>query len=177
MKPIPHLPDLVGETKKMTPSWTRQWRDECGPNYFQACLEYAQYLWLKKLPAQAILQLNKSFMASIPEHSYEKLPYRSVLYILTNSSDSGFLGNPVRHFQHLASRMPTNAYQSELRTWRAWACFCIAVKTLCPKSFPSDVRQIETEKLIIPEPSEVLLKLQQIGLASEWRIVADILEA
>lgn len=65
----------------------------------------------------------------------------------------GFLGNPVRHFQHLATRM--SGPRKEIRIKRAWKCFYIARQVLQGKGdFPLDGRQIAREGIFIPAEKE-----------------------
>ncbi len=168
MKSCPYLP-LPKHALK--PSDTRVWRDECGPNYYQICLECAQSLWQAHLPAQALLQLNKSFMCQLdPADSILQkfpLPYRAIRWMLANYHPEDFIGNPVRHFQHLASRMSAKSPQAELRTWRAWACYHIASRVLDHDDFPPDEQQIRREKLSIPSVTEVSSQLEKLGLTGE----------
>ncbi|RYD63892.1 MAG: hypothetical protein EOP84_33205, partial [Verrucomicrobiaceae bacterium] len=93
--------------------------------YYFAALSYAQSLWREGKPAQAILQLNKAFMADLSgdEEVLGKFPppYAAMVWILQNRPEGPFLGNPVRHFQHLATRV--SGERKEIRSWRAWACF------------------------------------------------------
>ena len=81
-------------------------------------------------------------------------PYEALVWYLVNRTEENFIGNPVRHFQHLASRM--SGQHSELRSWRAWACYHLALKLLPSHSFPCDLEQIEKEGLVIPAEEEVL---------------------
>ena len=151
----PHLPTAQPD---LSPTHTRQHRDECGPHFYRACLEFSQSLWLQKKPAQAILQLNKSFMADISEPKIP-LPYAAMIWFLENRQDDLFIGNPVRHFQHLATRM--SGPRAGLRSWRAWACFHLAKQTLPEEEFPIDHEQISNEALILPDLREVLENLPQ----------------
>ncbi len=152
--PCPHLP-TISELLPIT--HTRKHREACGPDYFQSCRELAQSLWLSGSPAQAILQLDKSFMASTPKN----LPlavqdtYQAILWIIQNAPDDQFLGNPVRHFQHLASRMNMNQPNAKLRIWRAWACLHLTEK-FSPEKYPRDTAQTKNEALTIPNIKEVL---------------------
>lgn len=137
----PHLP-LVSET--LGPDHTRRHRKECGPKFRQACLEFAQSLWLSGKPAQAILQLNKSAFADTPD----PFPYDALRWFLEHRNSLQFLGNPVRHFQHLATRMA--GPRSELRTWQAWACFHLSQSILPASNFPPDQKQSTEEHLTLP---------------------------
>ena len=145
----PHLPPAPPD---LTPNHTRQHRDECGPIFYRACLEFSQSLWLQEKPAQAILQLNKSFMADISNPEIP-LPYEAMIWFLENRRDDLFIGNPVRHFQHLATRM--SGPRAGLRSWRAWACFHLAKQVLPEEEFPPDHEQIEAEALVLPGLAEV----------------------
>lgn len=93
----PHLPEASPD---LGPYHTRQHRANGGCNFHRACLELSQSLWLQEKPAQAILQLNKASM--IPEQA---APYPALVWFLAHRKNHLFIGNPVRHFQHLASRM------------------------------------------------------------------------
>ncbi len=141
----PHLPPAPAD---LTPAHTRQHREECGPAFYQACLEFAQSLWLQRKPAQALLQLNKSSFAEGP------FPYAALKWFLEHREDDLFIGNPVRHFQHLATRM--SGPRSEIRISRAWACFHLSKAILPAEEFPEDDSQIENEALKIPSLGEVL---------------------
>lgn len=149
----PHLPTAP---RDLDPTHTRRHRDECGPAFYLACLEYAQSLWLQEKPAQAILQLNKAFMADISNPAIP-LPYRALIWFLENRKSDLFIGNPVRHFQHLATRM--SGPRAGLRSWRAWACLHLARLVLPESEFPLDQDQIITESLILPDLTEVLENL------------------
>ncbi|MDA7862439.1 hypothetical protein N9124_01545 [bacterium] len=144
----PHLPPAPAD---LTPAHTKRHRGECGASFYQACLEFAQSLWLQGKPAQALLQLNKSSFAEGP------FPYAALKWFLEHREDDLFIGNPVRHFQHLATRMA--GPRAELRTWRAWACFYLAKATLPEEEFPPDLEQIAFETLSIPPLAQVLEKL------------------
>jgi hypothetical protein len=116
-------------------------------------LTFAQGYWLEGKPAQAILQLNRAFSADISEGDpileTWPWPYAALEWILEKAADGscGFLGNPVRHFQHLATRM--SGPRKEIRIRYAWKCFHIARRVL-GGSFPLDGRQIAREGIHIP---------------------------
>ena len=153
----PHLP---GIPHPLPITHTKAHRESCSTDYFQACLELAQSLWRSGFPAQAILQLDKSFMADSPKN----LPlafshsYQAIIWIIQHSPNDQFLGNPVRHFQHLATRMNMKQPNAELRIWRAWACLHLAEKCSKPH-FPRDQEQIRKEHLSIPSVQQVLDKM------------------
>ncbi|MBT8037662.1 MAG: hypothetical protein KJO21_08970 [Verrucomicrobiae bacterium] len=126
--------------------------------YYIACLSCAQSLWLEGKPAQALLQLNHALAVDLPIDSAAAdqwpLPYQAKIWILTRHQEPGFLGNPVRHYQHLATRV--SGPLREIRSWRAWACFHLAEGILPHDAFPRDQRQIIQENLILPTWEEVL---------------------
>ena len=127
-------------------------KSDRGPAFYLACLEYAQSLWQKGLPAQAILQCNRAL--SVPLDADEPvlrewpLPYQALAWILVHRPAGQFIGNPRRHWQHLATRMvePHKA----LRTWRAWACWYLSTILLPETEFPADLKQIREEGVVEP---------------------------
>lgn len=155
--PCPWLPD-VGEALDF--SVTRRHGGEKGVEFYVDALRFAQSQWCAGKPAQAILQLNKAWMADLPaDHPVFEAhpsPYRALVWILETASqrDCGYLGNPVRHFQHLASRMA--GPRAELRAWRAWLCFHLAERVLNSTEYPRDGEQIAREGLWIPSYQRAL---------------------
>ena len=94
-------------------------------------------------------------------------PYRALLWIMETASngDFGYLGNPVRHFQHLASRM--SGPRAEIRSWRAWVCFHLAEKILNRGDYPRDGGQIAREGLWIPNYQRALNEVAKHGWSDE----------
>ena len=144
-------------------------KGERGAAFYRACLEYAQSLWQKGFPAQAILQCNRAL--SVPLADDEPvlrewpLPYQALAWILLNRPADQFIGNPRRHWQHLATRMvePDKA----LRTWRAWACWYLSKVILPEKEFPSDLKQIREEGVVEPTFEEIFHHLGQWSPADD----------
>ena len=131
-----------------------------GAGFYRDALAFAQGHWMAGKPAQAILQLNKAFSADLrdddPVLQEWPWPYSALEWIMGNAADgsAGFLGNPVRHFQHLATRM--SGPRREVRVVRAWKCFHIARRVLAGRGdFPLDGRQIAREGIFIPFAGEV----------------------
>jgi len=166
--PCPWLPVWEG---RHDASITRKHAGNKGPEFYQDALKYAQSLWLDGKPAQAILQLNKAWMADLsgnePVLESHPPPYRALIWILgeARTGENGFLGNPVRHFQHLASRM--SGPRAEIRSWRAWVCFHLADRLLQGGGFPKDGPQIAREGLWIPSWNRSVTEVQTKGWASE----------
>jgi hypothetical protein len=130
-------------------------------------------------PAQAILQLNKAWMADLaaddPILESHPPPYRALVWILETAStgDRGYLGNPVRHFQHLASRM--GGPRAEIRAWRAWLCFHLAGKSLGTAGFPRDGGQIAREGLWIPGIQRAMHEVSKNGWRDEMMEFSPLL--
>lgn len=146
--PVPHLPDY-------TPGTPKRHGSARGAGFYYDALSFAQGHWLEGKPAQAILQLNRAFSADISEGEAIletwPWPYAALEWIMEKSADGscGFLGNPVRHFQHLATRM--SGPRREARIAHAWKCFHTARRVLAGKGdFPMDGRQIAREGIFIP---------------------------
>jgi hypothetical protein len=142
--------------------------------YYFAALSYAQSLWREGKPAQAILQLNKAFMSDLQgdEEVLERFPapYAALVWILENRPEDRFLGNPVRHFQHLATRV--SGERKEIRSWRAWACFHLSQRVLPGEEFPPDGEQAAKESIIFPAWEETVEAIREVG----WRGEAELLE-
>ncbi|MBK1831879.1 hypothetical protein JIN77_14180 [Verrucomicrobiaceae bacterium R5-34] len=164
-----HLPDrescpfLPEATRVLGPGDSKSRRGEA--DYFITCLSCAQSLWLQGKPAQALLQLNHALSLPADSPTPWPLPYQAKIWLFTRRHEEGFLGNPVRHYQHLASRM--SGPNSELRSWRAWACFHLAESVLPAKAYPRDEVQIEKESLHIPSWPKVLQNLSPITSQEE----------
>lgn len=167
-------PFLPHAAKAMGPSDSRSAREGNDPSsYYLTALSCAQSLWLQGKPAQALLQLNHALGVKLPANdmilTQWPLPYQAIVWILSRRHEEGFMGNPVRHYQHLASRM--SGPNKEQRTWRAWACFHLAQGILPADSFPIDQRQIDKEQLVIPTWHNALKQLDDIEPHTDSRIL------
>ncbi len=164
--PCPHLPE-ISEIHDF--SLTCRHGHAKGADFYVDALRYAQSQWLSRKPAQAILQLNKAWMADLtgeePILKTHPSPYRALVWIMetASSGDHGYMGNPVRHFQHLASRM--SGPRAEIRAWRAWLCFHLAERTL--PGIPRDGEQTAREGLWIPSGRRALLEVRAKGWRNE----------
>jgi hypothetical protein len=172
-EPCPWLPSV---NERLGPAVTRVHGGEKGAAFYFAALCYAQSLWLEGKPAQAILQLNKSLMADLngdePVLVDFPPPYRALLWIIraAKNGEMGFMGNPVRHFQHLASRM--SGPRAEIRRWRAWACFHLASRELEGGGFFQDGEQLAREGLWIPGRARVWNEIGNRGWEGECSALA-----
>lgn len=164
MKTHHHIPDrepcpfLPPAEMVVRPSEISETRRRGGKDAYTAALSCAQSLWLQGLPAQALLQLNHAMSHQLSDADLPwPIPYQALVWILTRRHEQGFLGNPVRHFQHLATRM--SGPNKELRITRAWVCFHLAESVLPTDEFPRDDRQIKKENLTIPGIGAVISTL------------------
>ncbi len=166
--PCPWLPEISGLHDFTI---TRRHGHAKGAEFYVDALRYAHSQWLAGKPAQAILQLNKSWMADIsdddPVLQSHPPPYRALAWILEKAAtgDCGYLGNPVRHFQHLASRI--SGPRAEIRAWRAWFCFHLAEKILDRSTYPRDGEQIARDGLWIPSSQRALHEVSTRGWLGE----------
>jgi len=165
-EPCPWLPVV---STRLGPETTRR-LPEKRADFYLAALSYAQSLWLEGKPAQAILQLNKAWMADLhgvePVLTIHPSPYRALRWIIQRAvTQEGFMGNPVRHFQHLASRM--SGPRSEIRSWRAWGAFHVASSVLGTGIFSRDGIQLAREGLWIPSKERVANELRRSGWQGE----------
>ena len=165
-EPCPQLPAAV---PGMSFRDLRALGDCRGERFYEATLTYGQCRWRRGLPAQAILQLDRAWGADLTGNeailTEWPSPYRALAWMLERRTEGGFLGNPVRHFQHLASRV--RGERREVRAWRAWACLHLAEGILPAGDFPRDHQQIEREGLVIPGPDQVRRGLQELGWPGE----------
>jgi hypothetical protein len=166
-EPCPWLPQVES---RLGPGVTRGLAEK-RVDFYLAALSYSQSLWMEGKPAQAILQLNKAWMANLDGAedilTVHPPPYRALRWIIERAKggEAGFMGNPVRHFQHLASRM--SGPRAEARVWRAWACFHLASFILDAPHYPRDGVQIAREGLWIPGRDHVLHRLRKCGWIHE----------
>ncbi len=156
------------------------YRRERGPEFYETALNYAASLWLQGLPARCLLLLNRALGADLKgdEEVLQRwpLPYAAVRWTLENRPDeeAHFLGNPRRHYQHLATRMvPPRKIQ---RTWRAWACWYLSREILPEEAFPADTLQIRNEGVVEPSRASIAKRLDEHGIGDEralWESVVD----
>ena len=164
-------PFLPSAAVALGPDYSRSQRGT--EDYYLSTLTCAQSLWLQGKPAQALLQLNHALAVVHLAASPWPLPYQAMLWMFTHRDEESFMGNPVRHFQHLASRM--SGPNKEMRSWRAWACFHLAESVLAADEFPRDLRQISKENLQIPSWEQTLEKLTQLTSVEEADFLRGLL--
>ncbi len=181
----PYLPEVE---ELLDYKVTRRHGDDKGPDFYHDALRFSQSLWQQGKPAQAILQIDKAFMADIRDGGWlaEDMdpgrvggidPYGAMIWMLKELGQGaeGFGGNPVRHFQHLASRM--SGPRPEPRRWRAWVCLHLAEKVLPLAGFERDGIQIAREGLWIPGIQRSLAGLVHHGWVGEAAHVEKCLKS
>lgn len=160
--PCPHLPeaDRLHTARDMEVLGADR-----GPRFYETALCYAQSLWRTGYPAKSLLLVNRALACVFPasEEVLKRwpLPYSAVAWILTHRRVGQFIGNPRRHYQHLATRMVEP--RKELRAWRAWACWYLAKELLPEDEFPCDLRQIRAEALVEPSHDEIMRRLRELS--------------
>ncbi len=171
---IDDIPYLPSPTKEM--SWrdlNRFSKEDRGEAFYLTCLDYAQYLWRQRLPARAILCLDRAWGADLSgkEMALQNwpLPYRALVYILEEAPRDVFLGNPRAHFQHYADRLAEP--RKEQRKWRSWACWLLTRKAR--PDFPDDPKHI-VEK---PSINDVSSQLDRHGHPGENNLWLDVMES
>lgn len=148
----------------------QQWGQLRHEAYRLSCLRYAQSLWRQGLPARALLALNQSlsFPLTRPQgHQVQgpPLPYAAIAWVLRERPAGQFIGNPRRHWQHLATRV--RGEHKALRQWRAWACWHLAERLLPLHEFPPDAQQVAAENLAEPDSRCVAEALAELGEPGE----------
>jgi len=168
----PHLPAV--ERPLRASGMRRFGKMDRGAEFYLAALETAQSLWLQGLPAQALLQINRAMGADLagdqPVLRECPMPYAAAAWIMRQRVDSQFIGNPRRHYQHLATRMV--APRRELRTWRAWACWALACHIF--SEMPADQEQIDREGVEEPDVAQIACRLNELAGSVEERLWLEV---
>lgn len=163
---LPHCPDLPSPPPGLDHRHLSRHGETRDAAFYLSCLEYAQTLWQRSLPARAVLCLDRAFGADLrggePELLAWPLPYAPMAWFLVHTPPDIFIGNPRVHFQHYADRM--NEPRRELRSARAWACWHLA-RRLRP-AWPADPRH----NVVEPSAASVAEQLEALGLPDEARL-------
>lgn len=164
LPPCPHLPSADPGLSAVS---IRAVGENRGEAFYRLALACGQALWQKGLPAQAILMLNRAFSADLRDDEPSLVewppPYAALRWILEHRREEDFVGNPRRHFQHLATRM--SGPRPEVRAWRAWACWAIA-RAVNPED-PADEKQIREEGIVEPDLDAIDDALRRLGWSGE----------
>ncbi len=131
--------------------------------FYHTALNYGQSLWLTGFPAKSLLLINRALSCKLLDVALDgdAKPYHAIAWILLNRPADRFIGNPRRHYQHLATRMVEP--HKELRTWRAWACWYLAKQLLDEGEFPPDVVQVREELIVKPRRADIASNLVKLS--------------
>ncbi len=134
-------------------------RLRCPEELFTAACTYAQFLWLKALPARSILALCRALYLHphLTPHGARQ-PYDAVVWLLRNSRGGGFLGNPRISFFHQATRTDPRRF---LQRERAAVLWHLTLRTR--PDLPPDPE----EWAQAPPPSSLAVTLDKQGLPGE----------
>lgn len=160
MSPCPFLPEPDREFTAADIHVHGHNRDQA---FYDSALNYAQSLWLTGFPAKALLLINRALSCSLPDVSLRVpyQPYDAIAWILVNRPADRFIGNPRRHYQHLATRMVEP--NKELREWRAWACWHLSKNLLKEDEFPHDAKQVREERIVKPRKHDIAAHLDALS--------------
>lgn len=164
--PCPHLPEA---TEPLSAVAMKRCGKDRGRDFYLLALQCAQSLWLQGLPAQSLLLINRAMGAdhqSDPEMCGQfPMPYQAAAWVMRARTEEQFIGNPRRHYQHLATRMVEP--RKEQRSWRAWGCWYLSCN-LFP-DYPADEKQIAEEGIIEPSYDLIVEQLDALGIAGETK--------
>lgn len=185
MEPCPYLPH---PDRRYTAEDIHALGPDRSERFYATAMSYAQTLWLDGFPAKALLLVNRAFSCVLPEVAllvgghgdhgaklppgsgepgHGVMPYHAKAWIMRQRPADRFIGNPRRHYQHLATRM-VGPHQ-ELRTWRAWGCWYLAKELLPEGEFPSDPEQVRKEGIV--KPTRAIIA-ERLAHWSPWDDVA-----
>lgn len=143
------------------------WREDQGETFYLNCLTYGQQLWLKNLPARALLAVDRALFSNVPASAPclkdYPLPYATIAWMLQQPTEH-FTGNARVHYQHLADRV--RGPRAGLIRWRAWAAWAVVCK--------ANPKLDRDERHLVREPSveDIAHGLAQHGHpseASQWQ--------
>jgi hypothetical protein len=175
---IDPTPSIIDIPNLPSPQTAMTWRDlnqfgsnDRGSDFYRTCLEYSQVLWRQKLPARAILCLDRAWGADLdgsePILGPWPLPYQALVHIMQHAPQEAFIGNPRVHFQHYADRL--GEPRLEQRKWRSWACWALSCKAR--PELPGDPKHDVEE----PTINQITTKLDQHGHPNETELWQTIL--
>lgn len=143
-----------------------------GAEFYFACLEYGHTLWQRGFAARSLLCLDRALGAELTGNEAllrnYPLPYAAMAWMIRETPDGVFLGNPRVHFQHYADRM--NEPRRDQRRWRAWACWALA-RAVRP-DLPNDPRHVVVEPAI-KDIAQALRDHGHPGEAALWQRVLN----
>ena len=94
---IPPCPYLPVPEEPLGPQATRSLGKDRGPVFYEAALNYGHSLWLRGVPAQAILLLNRAMGCDLDgsEAIVQRwpMPYEAMVWFLQSREIEQFIGN------------------------------------------------------------------------------------
>lgn len=167
-KAIPACPHLPEAPKWMSYRDLRPGKPENPSHLFGTACRYAQFLWLRGLPARSLLALCRALYLhpeGLPPGARQ--PYAAFVWILRNAHHGGFLGNPRVSFFHQAVRTSPERY---LQRERATALWHLTVK------IRPDLSPDPEEWSSPPCPAKLSGFLDDRGLPKEGRVFLNLLQ-
>lgn len=172
MEPCPFLPEP--SERRFTAEDIHALGAERSERFYHTAMGYAQTLWLDGFPAKALLLVNRALSCVLPELLLNTpfppgatkpveatAPYHAKAWMIHHRPVDRFIGNPRRHYQHLATRMVEP--NKSLRTWRAWACWYLAKELLPESEFPADAEQVRKELIVEPTRGQIAERLSHLS--------------
>lgn len=155
----PHLPVPVSAMSYRNLRLHKGVSGESAQEFFQEACRYANYLWLQRLPARAILALCRAVYVN-PRLLERKTrqPYAAYSWMLRNAPADAFLGNPRFSFARQATRVPESQLLKSRRAWALW----YLTRQVRP-DLPADPNVPEYP----PEANELAAHLNEHGLHGE----------
>ena len=178
LAPCPFLPDA--EEVISAASMKVFGKSDRGAAFYEQALRCGQSLWRQGFPAQALLQINRAFGADLQGDesvlAHWPMPYRAAAWVMDQRLSHQFIGNPRRHYQHLATRMVEP--RKIPRSWRAWACWYLACHIY--PDYQADEKQLAEERVIEPTRAEIIAALALYGISGEiamWEAAEALVNA
>ncbi|MEM7147701.1 MAG: hypothetical protein AAF591_21540 [Verrucomicrobiota bacterium] len=174
---IEACPFLPEAEEVLTASAMKAVGSDRGELFYERALTCAQSLWLQGYPAQSLLQINRALGADLRGGEAVlgrwPLPYAAADWVMRRVREGQFIGNPRRHYQHLATRMvePRKAQ----RVWRAWGCWYLACRVGCAE-WVADEKQIREEGVREPARGEIEAGLAAEGIEGEVGVWVGVVE-
>jgi len=160
--PIPEGP-LSYRTLRAEPGGQALVPDEL----FDRARAYANDLWMRGLPARALLALCRALYLAPGELSeHRRQPWDVFVWMLRNHQGLDFLGNPRISFVHQATRIRA---EHVLKRQRAWALWYLSRANL--PHLPPDPKVSEDP----PALEELVVYLNEAGLPGEGTSFHDCL--
>jgi len=112
----------------------------------QAACAYANYLWIHRQPARAILALCRAvYIDPAGLDPATRQPYDAFVWMLLEYSGDGFLGNPRISFSRQATRIDPARILKRRRAWALWHLSVTALPSLAPDPKVSEKAPVQAD--------------------------------